>query len=120
MIAVLDIHHSDEGIQYAACDSVDLLTYHGVLISLAGVGKAEENGHVGRFAPTIKKEEADLSEYYPFLGALGQICRLIDDVCTTKCIYSSLGYLWQSSLNLLGSFLSCRRLPLRKSEKVSR
>jgi putative transposase len=92
-IAIPKIHHSDQGVQYAAYDYVGLLKAHGVLISMAAVGKAEENGYAERFMRTIKEEEVDLSEYFGFQDALSQIGRFIDDVYMTKRIHSSLGYL---------------------------
>jgi len=39
------IHHSNHGVQYAAYAYVDLLRAHEVRISMAAVGKAEENGY---------------------------------------------------------------------------
>jgi putative transposase len=60
------IHHSDQGLQYAAYSYVNLLHAHHVQISMATVGKAEENGFAERFMRTIKEEEVDLSEYRNF------------------------------------------------------
>jgi putative transposase len=88
-----DIHHSDQGVQYAAYYYIDLLKVHGVLISMAAVGKAEENGYAERLMRTIKEEEVDLSEYLDFMDALNQIGHFIEDVYMTKRIHSSLGYL---------------------------
>jgi transposase InsO family protein len=93
MIAVPEIHHSDQGVQYAAYDYIDLLKDHDVLISMAAIGKAEENGYAERFFRTIKEEEVDLSEYLDFQDALNQIGHFIDDIYMTKRIHSSLGYL---------------------------
>lgn len=87
------IHHSDQGVQYAAYAYVDLLKAHGVLISMAAVGKAEENGYAERFMRTIKEEEVDLSEYRDFADAHHQIGLFLQDVYMTKRIHSSLGYL---------------------------
>ena len=102
-----EIHHSDQGVQYAAYAYTDLLKIHGIQISMAAVGKAEENGYAERFMRTIKEEEVDLSEYLDFGDAHQQIGRFIEDVYNTKRIHSSLGYLtpveheyawWQSQL----------------------
>jgi putative transposase len=87
------IHHSDQGVQYAAYAYVDLLKARGVQISMAAVGKAEENGYAERFMRTIKEEEVDLSEYSDFADAYHQIGVFIQDVYMTKRIHSSLGYL---------------------------
>jgi putative transposase len=88
-----EIHHSDQGVHYAAHAYVDLLKAHQVRISMAAVGKAEENGYAERFMRTIKEEEVDLSDYRDFADAQGQIGRFIEDVYNHKRIHSSLGYL---------------------------
>jgi len=64
-----EIHHSDQGVQYAAYAYTDLLSSHEVQISMAAVGKAEENGYAERFMRTIKEEEVDLSDYTDLLDA---------------------------------------------------
>ena len=87
------IHHSDQGLQYAAHAYVNLLKAHHVQISMATIGKAEENGYAERFMRTIKEEEVDLSEYQDFADAHRQIGVFIQDVYMTKRIHSALGYL---------------------------
>jgi len=87
------IHHSDQGVQYAAYAYTDLLKANRIQISMAAVGKAEENGYAERFMRTIKEEEVDLSEYRDFADAFHQIGMFIQDVYMTKRIHSSLGYL---------------------------
>jgi putative transposase len=87
------IHHSDQGVQYAAYAYIDLLKAHGIQISMAEVGKAEENGYAERWMRTVKEEEVDLSDYQDFRDALHQIGRFIEDVYMTKRIHSALGYL---------------------------
>ena len=86
------IHHSDQGVQYAAHAYVDLLKKHHIDISMAAVGKAEENGYAERVIRTIKEEEVDLSEYLDFADAARQIGYFIEDIYMTKRIHSSLGY----------------------------
>ena len=90
---VPEIHHSDQGVHYAAHAYIDLLREHQIQISMAAVGKAEENGYAERFMRTIKEEEVDLSDYRDFADALCQIGRFIEDVYNHKRIHSSLGYL---------------------------
>ena len=87
------IHHSDQGLQYASDAYTNLLKSNGIQISMAAVGKAEENGYAERFMRTIKEEQVDLSEYRNFSDALHQIGHFIQDVYITKRIHSSLGYL---------------------------
>jgi putative transposase len=95
-----EIHHSDQGVQYAAYTYIDLLKEHKIRISMAAVGKAEENGYAERFMRTIKEEEVDLSDYQDFRDASSQISRFIEDVYMTKRIHSSLGYLTPAEFEL--------------------
>ena len=88
-----EIHHSDQGVQYAATAYVDLLSSHGVAISMANVGVPEENGYAERLMRTIKEEEVDLSEYEDYGDAMRGLGRFMDDVYNRKRIHSSLGYL---------------------------
>jgi transposase InsO family protein len=90
---VPDIHHSDQGWQYACTDYTDLLTKYEVQISMAAVGKPEDNGYAERLMRTIKEEEVDLSEYSDFHHAYRSIGRFLEDVYTRKRIHSALGYL---------------------------
>lgn len=90
---VAEIHHSDQGVQYAAHEYVRQLTNRHIAISMAAVGQAEENGYAERLMRTIKEEEVDLSDYTDFADALCQIQRFLEDVYMTKRIHSSLGYL---------------------------
>jgi putative transposase len=91
-----EIHHSDQGVQYAATAYVEMLTSVGSQISMASVGEPEENGYAERLMRTIKEEEVDLSEYEDFADALRQLGRFLDDVYNVKRIHSSLGYLTPS------------------------
>lgn len=88
-----EIHHSDQGIHYAAQDYVDVLKQHQVQISMAAVGMPEENGYAERLMRTIKEEEVELSDYRDFADAQQQIGCFIEDVYATKRIHSALGYL---------------------------
>ena len=88
-----EVHHSDQGVQYAATAYTDLLAGRRVAISMAAIGKPEENGFAERLMRTIREEEIDLSEYRDFADAYGQLGRFLDDVYNRKRIHSSLGYL---------------------------
>src|SRR5205823_4065935 len=91
-----EIHHSDQGVQYAAHAYVEMLMLAESQISMASVGEPRENGYAERLMRTIKEEEIDLSEYEDFADAWGQLGRFLDDVYNTKRIHSSLGYLTPS------------------------
>jgi transposase InsO family protein len=91
--AVPEVHHSDQGLQYAATAYVDRLKNLDVNLSMAAVGEPRENGYAERLMRTIKEEEVDLSEYRDFHDAQQQIARFLDDVYNVKRIHSALGYL---------------------------
>lgn len=88
-----EIHHSDQGVQYAATAYVDMLRDHHVAISMAEIGAAWQNGFAERLIRTIKEEEVYLSEYENYDDAYRQIGHFLDEVYTHKRIHSSLGYL---------------------------
>jgi putative transposase len=92
-VGVPTIHHSDQGVQYAASGYVNRLKELGVTPSMAAVGEPRENGFAERLMRTIKEEEVDLSEYADFADARRQIGRFIDAAYNVKRIHSSLGYL---------------------------
>jgi len=86
-----EIHHSDQGVQYAATAYTQVLQDAQVQISMAEQGKAWQNGYAERLIRTIKEEEVDLSEYLDYHDACQQIGRFLDDVYMHKRIHSSLG-----------------------------
>jgi len=101
---VPEIHHSDQGVQYAALEYVNALQARQVQISMAAQGEPRENGYAERLMRTIKEEEVEMSDYQNFADAYRQIGQFLEDVYNTKRIHSSLGYLtplefeaaWQS------------------------
>ena len=98
------IHHSDQGIQYAAPAYVQALEQQGIQISMTAVGRPEDNGYAERVIRTIKEEEVELSEYRDFADAQQQIGRFIEDVYLHKRIHSSLGYLTPAEFELAWRF----------------
>jgi transposase InsO family protein len=87
------IHHSDQGVQYAATVYVQLLEKAGVQISMAEVGQAWQNGYAEGVMRTIKEDEVDLSEYQDYWDAYRQMGQFLEDGYMQKRIHSSLGYL---------------------------
>lgn len=87
------IHHSDQGVQYAATAYIELLQEAGVAPSMAAVAAAWQNGYAERLMRTIKEEEVDLSDYENFAQAYAQIGYFLEEVYQKKRIHSALGYL---------------------------
>ena len=88
-----EIHHSDQGIQYAATAYIQMLRAVDAEISMAEIGEAWQNGYAERLIRTIKEEEVDLTEYECYNDAVFQLGRFLTDVYMHKRIHSSLGYL---------------------------
>jgi len=88
-----EIHHSDQGVQYAATAYTQVLQQRGSAISMAAVGEPTENGYAERLMRTIREEAIDLSEYQNYHDAYRQLGRFLDEVYMHKRIHSSLGYL---------------------------
>ena len=88
-----EIHHSDQGVQYATLPYVKLLKSRGVKISMAEVGEVTQNAHVERLIRTIKEEEVSLSDYMDYQDAYRHIGQFLEDVYMHKRIHSALGYL---------------------------
>lgn len=93
VVATPQVHHSDQGVQYAATAYVQRLQNLNVTLSMATVGEPRENGYAERLMRTIKEEEVNLSEYHDFADAQRQLMRFLDDVYNVKRIHSALGYL---------------------------
>ncbi len=87
------VHHSDQGVQYAARGYVVLLEEAGAQISMATVGEPRENGYAERLMRTIKEECVTLTEFEDFADAKAQLGRFLDQVYGQKRMHSSLGYL---------------------------
>src|SRR5438067_386201 len=88
-----EIHHSDQGVQYAATAYVTMLHEAGVAISMAQVGEPTQNGYAESLMLTIKEEHVDLTEYVDYHDAYQQLWGFLDEVYMRKRIHSSLGYL---------------------------
>jgi putative transposase len=88
-----EIHHSDQGGQYAATAYIETLRGVGAQISMATAGEPPENGYAERLMRTIKEEEVPLHEYADFHDAYQHLSRFLDDVYQHKRIHSVLGYL---------------------------
>jgi transposase InsO family protein len=96
-----EIHHSDQGVQYAAHGYVARLQAVHAQVSMAAKGQPSENPYAERVIRTIKEEEVYLNEYQNYGDAYRRIGRFIEDVYQTKRIHSALGYLTPAEFEIL-------------------
>lgn len=87
-----DIHHSDQGGQYATPKYTALFP-ETTKISMAAVGRPMENGIVERFIRTFKEEHLDYTEYANYADAVEQIAAWLEIEYMTERIHSALDYL---------------------------
>ena len=88
-----EIHHADQGVQYAALVYAQTLRDVGAHISMAAMGEATENGYAERLMRTIKAEEVTLHDDQDFHDAYQHLGHFLADVYQHKRIHSALGYL---------------------------
>ena len=86
------IHHSDQGVQYACNEYVDLLEELGIQISMSRKGNPYDNAFAESFMKTLKAEEVYLKEYKTFVEAYNNIKHFIEVVYNKKRLHSSIGY----------------------------
>jgi transposase InsO family protein len=87
-----DIHHSDQGAQYAA-SAYQALFPPPTQISMAAVGQPTENSLAERFIRTVKEEHVDFADYQDFEDAFTQLAHYLEVEYMTQRIHSALGYL---------------------------
>jgi len=86
------IHHSDQGVQYAADDYVDTLTSHGFQISMSRKGNPYDNAVMESFLKTLKTEEVYLWEYQTLADVEKRVPYFIEQVYNQKRLHSALNY----------------------------
>lgn len=87
------IHHSDQGVQYAATDYIAVLQQHQCQISMSRRGNPYDNAKAESFIKTLKQEEVYLWEYQTYAHVLKRIPFFIEKVYNQKRLHSALGYL---------------------------
>lgn len=87
------IHHSDQGVQYAAEAYVSCAREAKLQLSMGRRGHPRDNARAEAFFRTLKMEQVYLTEYLDFDDAYCQIENFIEDVYNRKRLHSSLGYI---------------------------
>ncbi|HEY4386678.1 MAG TPA: integrase core domain-containing protein [Ktedonobacteraceae bacterium] len=88
-----EIHHSDQGVQYAATGYVALLHSVQAQVSMAAQGTPGENAYAERLMRTLKQEEVSLHDYEDLYDARAHIAHFLNHVSMTKRVHSALTYL---------------------------
>ncbi len=86
------IHHSDQGVQYAAHDYIDELKNHGLQVSMSRKGNPYDNAFAESFMKTIKTEEVYLWEYRTLEDVERRLPYFIEQVYNRKRLHASLDY----------------------------
>jgi transposase InsO family protein len=86
-------HHSDQGVQYACYDYVQVLQQHQIIISMSRPGTPYDNAKAERFMRTLKYEEVYLNDYDTFAEVLSSMEHFIEAVYNRKRLHSAIGYL---------------------------
>jgi putative transposase len=87
------VHPSDQGVQYASGDYIELLTAHAILISMSRRGNPYDNAQAESFMKTLKYEEVYRTEYLDFADARRRIGKFLESIYNQKRLHSALGYL---------------------------
>jgi len=87
------MHHSDQGVQYACYDYVQVLEQHQIIISMSRPGTPYDNAKAERFMRTLKYEEVYLNDYETFAEVLSSMEHFIEAVYNHKRLHSAIGYL---------------------------
>jgi putative transposase len=86
------IHHSDQGVQYAATDYVAVLQQHKIEISMSRTGNPYDNAKAERFMRTLKYEEIYMNDYETLAEVRASIEHFIEAVYNRKRLHSAIGY----------------------------
>lgn len=86
------VHHSDQGIQYAARNYIAELDAHGMIPSMSRPGNPYDNAFCESFMKTLKKEEVYCNEYKDLKDLRVHIETFIDRYYNEQRLHSAIGY----------------------------
>ena len=86
------LHHSDRGVQYASEDYQQLLSRHGMRVSMSGKGDCWDNAVMESFWATLKTELIYPSRYQTHEQARASIFEYTEVFYNRQRLHSSLGY----------------------------
>jgi len=87
------VHHSDQGVQYASMEYVDLLESSGAVLSMSHAGCPWENGRCESFIKTLKHEEIDARPYRTIEELAAHVEEFIERIYNPVRLHSALAYL---------------------------
>lgn len=87
------VHHSDQGIQYACSDYVDLLKANKMVASMSRPANPYDNAACESFMKTLKQEEIYCNQYHGFDDLAAHLDQFIGTYYNHLRLHSALGYL---------------------------
>jgi transposase InsO family protein len=86
------VHHSDQGVQYACREYVELLQAHGLVASMSRPANPYDNAACESFMKTLKQEEIYCNRYSDFSELSAHLEEFIDTYYNQQRLHSALGY----------------------------
>jgi putative transposase len=86
------VHHSDQGIQYASAEYVQVLEQHGMLLSMSRAGNPYDNATCESWIKTLKVEEIYVHQYQDLEHLRSQAAEFIEQYYNRSRLHSALGY----------------------------
>ncbi len=117
------VHHSDEGLQYAAQEYVETLHEHGFIASMSRPANPYDNAACERFMRTLKQEEIYCQEYRDLEDLRAHVTSFIGEYYNGQRLHSALGYQtpeeFERSAPLAGAEMAAR-LSFSRHEEICR
>ena len=86
------VHHSDQGVQYASKEYMQMLWKHGMLPSMSRPGNPYDNATCESFLKTLKREEIHASTYRDVEDLRKRLEGFIEQYYNQCRLHSALGY----------------------------